>query len=88
MSTPRCRTCTRNYWRFSKGHPPAGYCSLLCYDTRKKKRPKTIQEAPTDIVEAMRWHFQNTHNSTDLTEWFECEVCERFEERMARANSA
>lgn len=83
MSTPNCRTCHLPYWRYRGDFPPRGFCSVGCFQTRKRKEVKASPEKPAEVMEAFRDHRLLAHETKDLTTWFDCEVCERFEERYS-----
>lgn len=83
VSTPHCPTCNRNFWHYRGDFPPRPYCSWACYDARRRKVPKPQYEKAADVLEAFRDHRVSAHQCADVTTWFDCEVCDRFEERYA-----
>ena len=83
MSTPHCPTCHRAYWRFRGDWPPRGYCSQDCYLNRRRKKVRTIPETAAAVLDAFKEHRVLAHATRDLHQWFDCEVCDRFEERYA-----
>lgn len=83
MSTPRCPVCKRPYWRFRSDWPPRGYCSFKCWNERSRRRTKPKIESATQVLDAFREHRLTVHATRDLSAWFDCETCERFEERYA-----
>jgi hypothetical protein len=64
---------------------PRGYCSVPCWEARKKKEPE--RETAWDAVEAMRLHRWQVHGSKDLTAWYDCTTCEMLEGQYARAQN-
>lgn len=84
MSTPRCPTCKQSYWRYRGDWPPRGYCSEACYEGRTKRKAKpTPPETSASVLESFREHRISAHQCVDVITWFDCEVCDRFEERYA-----
>ena len=83
MSTPRCPTCHRAYWRFRGDWPPRGYCSQACWQGRNKRKVKSPPESPAVVLEDYKQHRLTVHATHDIVTWIDCEVCERFEERYA-----
>jgi len=84
MSTPRCPACKRNYWRYRSDWPPRPYCSESCWESRiKRKAKRAAPETAAAVLDAFKEHRLTAHASRDLHAWFDCEVCERFEERYA-----
>lgn len=84
MSTPRCPACGTRYWRYRGDYPPRGYCSVKCWWERRRKQTKPpAPEKPEAVIESFREHRIEVHQTRDLTAWFDCETCERFEERYA-----
>lgn len=83
MSSPKCGTCHKHYWRFRGDFPPAGYCSVKCHDDRRKRKIKKAYEKASEVLDAYRDHRIQAHQTRDIVTWFDCDVCERFEERYA-----
>lgn len=84
MSTPRCPTCGKNWWKYrTQGVVRGRYCSELCYKNRRRRVVKVPPETVAQVLEAFRDHRLASHQTRDLVTWFDCEVCERFEERYA-----
>ena len=86
MSTPKCQNpdCKRNYWRYRSDFTfPRGYCSRSCFEKRRRRKTKLIPETAAAVLDAFREHRMTAHLTRDLNTWFDCEVCERFEERYA-----
>lgn len=82
MSTPRCPTCKRNFWKYRSDQDR--YCSITCRENRNKRKPKRQPpETSAAVIDAFKEHRLTVHATRDLTSWFDCEVCERFEERYA-----
>lgn len=83
MSTPRCPVCKKAYWRYRADFPPQGYCSVKCFEERAKRKPKQKPESVSTVLDSFREHRITVHATQDLVQWFDCEVCERYEERYA-----
>jgi hypothetical protein len=84
MSTPRCPVCGKNWWKYRHSGVTRGrYCSETCYSNRRRLVRKVPPETVAMVIEQFREHRLLTHQTRNLTEWFDCEVCERFEERYA-----
>ena len=81
MSTPRCPTCKRNFWKY---RPDQGrYCSVECRTNRTKRKLKVIPETAASVLDAFKEHRLTAHATKDLNAWFDCDVCDRYEERYA-----
>jgi len=85
VSVARCSNseCKRYYWRYRGDAPPRGYCSVKCFETRRKRRQKLRYETSAQVLEAFRDHRIQAHGTRDIVQWFDCDLCERFEERYA-----
>ena len=83
VSTPRCPTCHSAYWRYRADFPPRGYCSVKCWMNRGRRQKKVKLESPVAVLDAYREHRFEVHATQNLTDWIDCEVCERYEERYA-----
>lgn len=84
MSTPRCPVCHNAYWRYRADFPPRGYCSIACWQQRHRKLAKPAPpENPEAVIQEFREHWLEQHQTKDLTAWFDCDTCERYEERYA-----
>lgn len=86
----KCSGCKRQYWSYRPNFPmpPAGYCSLKCYEERDRKTHTAREldpEAPASVLEDLRGHLLDEHGTTDITAWFECAECERLNARYAAA---
>jgi hypothetical protein len=79
----RCGHCRAYYVRYRRAHPPAGYCSVGCFENRRRKK---IKPPPAGfLLSLMRQHRKDAHGTNDLTQWFNCPECERIEARYAAA---
>lgn len=90
MSVARCRHCKRDFYRYptSFPRPPAGYCSMPCFDARGKKAqvPRELDpEEPRAVLEDIRAHLKDQHQTADITAWFECGLCDALQERYSTA---
>lgn len=83
MSVTRCHTCKLPFWRYRGVFPPGAYCSWACWRDRTRRKPKIKPETAAAVLEAFREHRLTIHDTRDLSQWFDCDVCERFEERYA-----
>jgi hypothetical protein len=80
----RCRHCRQYYWRWNRIHPPRHFCSVACHD----KRDRDPRETPADALLQIVAHRLKAHGTSSLTEWFECEECERLEGNHVEAIAA
>src|SRR5271165_4975648 len=83
MSVQIC-PCKRPYWRYRKDFPPAGYCSVFCFENRKKKRREPPPE-PQKVLSLMYEHRRDAHHSFSILEWFNCERCDELEQQYAES---
>lgn len=83
MTVVRCGHCSVFYSRYRRDHPPSGYCSLLCFESRRRKKIPVPQ--PGELLSRMRQHRQEVHGSLDLTQWYDCPECERIESQYAES---
>lgn len=84
MSTPRCPTCGKNWWKYrTNGIVRGRYCSLVCFQNRRKRVVHVPPETVAAVLEQFREHRLLKHATRDLIAWIDCDVCERFEERYA-----
>jgi hypothetical protein len=76
-----CRHCDVYYWRYRRDHPPRSFCSVACHDAHAEGKPAHVPEPPQDILAEMVRHRGFTHGTDSILKWFDCEACERLEER-------
>lgn len=79
----RCRHCDVHFWRYRRDHPPRSFCSVACHDAHAEGKPAHAPDLPQDILAEMYRHRQFTHgmDRRSILTWFDCETCERLEER-------
>lgn len=84
----KCSHCRTPFWALPHPSVPGGYCTLVCYQARKRKKPDpayTDQQAVVNVVSEMRNHYLQVHKTSDLTEWFDCEECVRLDRRKVES---
>jgi hypothetical protein len=84
----KCSHCRTPFWNYSPSPVHAGYCSETCWQARKRKGvdPKYVdQQAVVSVISEMRKHYLQVHGTSDLTEWFDCEECQRLDRRKAES---
>ena len=89
MAVSKCSHCRTPFWKYAPSPNPAGYCSQICFDGRKKKGKRNPGDEDAQIVAMvnrdMRKHYLEVHKTTDLTEWFDCETCQSLDRRKTEA---
>jgi hypothetical protein len=88
MAVSKCSHCRTPYWNYSPPPVHRGYCSDPCYQARKRKGvdPKyTDEQAVIGVISEMRKHYRDVHQTADLTEWFDCDECQRLDRRKVEA---
>jgi hypothetical protein len=88
MAVSKCSHCRGPFWNYQPSPTPRGYCSQVCFDGRKHKRANPKDEdlqRVTGVISEMRNHYRVVHGSSDLTEWFDCEDCQRLDRRKVDA---
>ena len=85
MSVNTCRLCKRPYWRYTGNFWPAGYCSVPCWESRAKRLKLDAGPTASMALSEIRKHRRLEHGTVDLTEWYDCEMCEHLERRYAEA---
>lgn len=84
MAVVACGHCRMWYWRYNGQHPPSGYCSLLCYESRKRKASTPLFSAPYYRAKIQE-HRREFHGTDDVLAWFDCPGCERIEAEYQRS---
>jgi hypothetical protein len=89
MSIRLCIHCRTAYWNYSPSTVPKRYCSMQCWEARRRQFPRavTVEDLPpappTEIQEVLRLHLQKAHGTSDLNSWFDsCSICERLNEAL------
>ena len=85
MAIANCSNCKRSYWRFRKDHPPARYCSVSCFETRKKRHDAEEPDTPEEVLWEMRNHRRTAHGDTSMLGWYECQTCFDLEHQYREA---
>ncbi len=83
-----CRHCHEYYWRYSRAHPPQGFCSVPCY-LAGRTRPDLSQAPPRPevVLARLRKHLLWEHDTLDLTVWFDCAECDALDELQNTAEA-
>jgi hypothetical protein len=80
MAVVKCIHCPEYYWSFRGDHPPKGYCSIKCFEERRRQKAKTgPPDAPQDVLMRMYRHRLEAHESTSILADFDCRECEALE---------
>jgi hypothetical protein len=86
MAVVACGHCRNWYWRYNKRHPPSGYCSVDCWEKRRRKAAPMF--AAPYYRAKMLAHRRDVHGTNDVNAWFNCPGCERIEAEYQRSLTA
>jgi hypothetical protein len=94
MAVVRCTHCNTDYFHYPNGGiAPRGYCSVKCYEDRRRVGRRFTGDAygmdvekAQDIMVEIRQHLHVVHHETDVTNWHStCKQCEHLDARLAAA---
>lgn len=82
MAVGVCSHCGHDYWRYGPSTVPARYCSIPCWEARKKPAPPSDID-PHLMLAEIRAYLARWHQSA---EWLTDEACcEALQRRYAGA---
>lgn len=80
MAIVKCIHCPAYFWTFRGDHPPKGYCSVKCYEERRRQKTKTgPPDEPHAVLDRIYKHRLDVHESTSVLADFDCRECDALE---------